>query len=477
MSNTLQLLKRSAQTHPNQIAVIDEAGELSYSALLKQTEFLQQQLQNCGVTSGMGIGVMGKNSREFIIAMLAVLGCGAVAIPISHQLKASELDDLLNDTRAHAVIDDQAGILLPNLDSTPIMIADIRLRFSRTKHYLQPTIIPLQDAAFIRYTSGTTGASKGVVLTHQRILQRVDVALKALKISANDKILWVLPMAFHFLVSILVYIKAGATLIICREILADTIINTANQYQATLLYAAPMHFRLLAFNQLNLSMPTLKHAISTSAAIDPNIAETFQSRYQIPLIQAYGIIEAGIPILDTLENNDHRTVGFPVDGFEARLFNTKKQAITAIDQPGDLAIRGSGMFNAYLKPWQLSEQLTVNGWFFTGDIAKYLADGKIMICGRKKSMINIVGNKVFPEQVEAVLNRHPDIVDSYVYGGAHPIFGEIVCADVIINNETTANKEQLLQFCRNHLSSYKVPQKLQIVEQLPTTRSGKIKRN
>ena len=472
---TDQLFKIAAQSYPQRAVIIDEYGSISYSELYEQTQHLKQQLLKAGITQSMGLGIMARNGRAFVAAMLAGMECGAVVIPISHQLKLAEIKAILKDTKLHAVLDDQSGVKPIDGESDVIPFSSQSLRLSWTEVSASHPITPLKDAAFIRYTSGTTGASKGVVLTHKNLMQRVNNAYAALNLGTEDNILWVLPMAFHFLVTILVYIRAGAGIIICKDLLAQTVIEQANLHQATLLYAAPMHFRLLAADTSSQQMHTLKYAISTSSGIPSTIVEKFEQRFNIPLIQAYGIIEAGLPLLDNKKLPDAKTVGYPTRGFEVALLNDENEELVE-DVTGRLAIRGSGMFDAYLEPWQSAAEFMSNGWFMTGDLAQRQKDGRIIICGREKTMINVSGNKAFPEEIEAVLNRYPDIISSHVFGQYHPLMGEIVCAEVVMKENRAIDVEAVLYFCRSQLSTYKVPQRLKVVTEINHTQSGKIKR-
>ena len=476
MDSVYQLLEHAAQTWPDRTALIDEYGAMSYRDLHEQTEFLKTSLQKTGLSKGMGLAVMGRNGRVFVAAMLAGMGCGVVVVPLSHQLKSAEITQILLDTGVQAVLDDQSGVTPADGNSVFMSLSAQTLRFTRINTASKQAITPLADAAYIRYTSGTTGNSKGVVLSHRSILARVDSAGKALRLGCEDAVLWILPMAFHFLVSILVYIRVGATTIIAKDLLASTLIKTANQHHATMLYAAPMHFRLLAADWSGEQMPTLKTAISTSSAIPRHIAEAFRQRFNIPVIQAYGIIEAGLPLLDNLSGQtDPQSVGYPADGFSVALLDNDKLPVPE-GQIGRLALRGPGLFDAYLKPWQTAEQVMSSGWFLTGDLAKRQADGRVTICGREKTMINVSGNKAFPEEIESVLNAHPDIVACRVFGQAHPLLGEVVCAEVVLTQQAEWNVEAVLQFCRQRLSTYKVPQRLQTVTQIRYTASGKVKR-
>lgn len=476
MDSAYQFLEHAAQSWPERTALIDEYGTLSYRELYVQTESLKIALLQTGLGKGMGLAVMGRNGRAFVAAMLAGMGCDAVVVPLSHQLKSAEIAQIVLDTGVHAVLDDQSGVTPVDGNSVFMSLAAQTLRFTWTNAAPETPITPLADAAFIRYTSGTTGSSKGVVMTHRSILARVESASKALQLDCNDAVLWVLPMAFHFLVSILVYIRVGATIIIAKDLLAPTLIKDANQHRATMLYASPMHFRLLAADVSGEQMPTLKVAISTSSAIPPSIAEAFTRRFNIPVTQAYGIIEAGLPLLDSLSGqSDPQSVGYPTDGFSVVLLDDDNLPVPE-GQGGRLAIRGPGLFDAYLKPWQTAEQIMHDGWFLTGDLAKRQADGRVTICGREKTMINVSGNKAFPEEIESVLNTHPDIVACRVFGRTHPLLGEVVCAEVVLRQQAEWDVEALLQFCRQRLSSYKVPQRVQIVTQINYTSSGKVKR-
>ncbi len=144
---------------------------------------------------------------------------------------------------------------------------------------------------------------------------------------------------------------------------------------------------------------------------------------------------------------------------------------------GKLAIQGPGMFDAYLSPAQLRKDVLINNYFLTGDLATKNEDGLITVCGREKSMINVSGNKVFPEEVEQVLLSHTFIKACKVSGTVHPLLGEIVQAEVVLFAGQSIEKEALLDFCRMRLSTYKVPQQLYFVADFEMTGSGKVKRN
>lgn len=474
---TEQILAVAAERWPDHPAIIEAHQTVSYRQLHERMLQLQRHLQRAGVGNGQGLGIMAGNGSAFVAAMLAGMGCGAAVLPLAQQLQRAELDTLVADTGLHAILDDGSGNAPLPGPSTSIGFAGQTLRLTWTETPREQPVSPHIEAAFIRHTSGTTGASKGVVLSHRRVLERVAAAQQALQLSPDDTVLWVLPMAFHFLVTILLYLHCGASIVVCQDLLAQTLLEHANRYRASMLYAAPMHYRLLAADRSGQMFTSLRRAISTTSALPLAIARDFQQRYRLPVLQAYGIIEAGLPLLDgDPADADPETVGHPAPGFEIALLDENHEQV-AQSQAGRLAIRGPGMFDAYLKPWRQSAQILVDGWFLTGDLARQTASGKIVICGREKAMINVSGNKVFPEEVEAVLDSHPAIRESRVFGCDHPLMGEIVCAEVETEPGMALDVEAVLRHCRQQLSPYKIPHLLQQVSRIDHTLSGKIQRH
>ncbi len=475
MTSAGHILAAAAESWPRRPAIIDARGAIGYADLYHQSQVLKRDLLRAGLRPGMGLGISGRNSRHFVAAMIAGMDCGAVVFPLSHQLKAEEAGQILADTRMHAVLDDGSGNLPLEEGGRALRCCGQTLRLRWTGISQEMAVTGLEDAAFVRYTSGTTGQSKGVVLSHRRILERVEVTRQALGLTPEDAVLWVLPMAYHFLVSILVYLRSGAAIVLARDLLAHHLVEAANRHRTTMLYAAPMHIRLLTAAAPG-EIATLKYVISTSAAIPPAVARTFTQRHGIPVVQAYGVIEAGLPLVDHLSTRAApETVGRPIAGFEVALFDEEFSPLAG-GGVGRLAVRGPGMFDAYLNPWQPAEAVLTDGWFLTGDLARHAADGRIVVCGREKHVINVAGNKVFPEEVEGVLNAHPDVAVARVYGKDHPVMGEIVCAEVVAAGDTVLEMASLQDFCRRRLSPYKVPQHIRQVAEVSRTHSGKLRR-
>ena len=473
------IARLSGRKFANRPAIIDSIGIVTFRELYQQAELIKIQLKDLGVGHAQSIGVMGRNSRNFIICALAASGCGATVLPISNKLKKYELQQLIEQTSLSGIIHD-LNIEYLNTEKT-ISTAGCDnpdMGIFQTGHIPNWRFFDfIDDAAFIRFSSGTTGKAKGVILTHKAIVERTTSANRGLQLDQNDTVLWVLPMAFHFFVSIILYIRFGITIAICPESYPELILQWANDYKATMLYAAPLHYHMLAGNTDHIKFDTLKLAISTSAGIAPRICDAFYKKYNIPVTQAFGIIEVGLPFIN-LDDPISRpaSVGKPLVDYEAVILDKDFRSVSC-GETGQLAVRGPGMFAAYLCPPISRNDILKNGWFLTGDLAWQDEKGFIMLSGRCKSMINMSGNKVFPEEVEAVINDFPGIGSSKVSPKIHEQFGEIIHADIVPENSSCdIDIEDVIDFCREKLTSFKVPQSISIVAQIEHTQSGKIKR-
>lgn len=472
-----ELLREAAKKWPANAAVYDDNGTVSFQELFNETEALRLELIRLGITPGMGIGVMAANGRNFIIGIFAAVGCGATVMPMSPQLKPAEIAEMLEQTHLHAIIDDRTSLQPLSHIEKVISLNLGAFRFAFTNTPATVLFAPfVQQPAFIRFTSGTTGKSKGVLVSHQTVIERIDAANEGLKLGPGDTVIWVLPMAYHFIVSIILYVKFGAAIAVAKDFLAKNIIEITNRLNGSLLYASPVQIRLLANDAGTEQMPSLKKVISTSAAIALDVCKTFKERFRLDVSQAYGIIEIGIPILNYVKSAEHpEAVGYALPGYTVDILDDNNESLPA-GHTGHLGIKGPGMFDAYLVPQTLRDDVLQNGYFLTADYASKTTDGLIKIEGRSKSVINISGLKVFPEEVEAVLETIPEIKQARISSSPHPLLGQIIEGEIVLNEGMEIDVEDVLTYCKKKLSAFKAPQRLKIVPSLPMTKTGKLQR-
>jgi long-chain acyl-CoA synthetase len=473
-----ELLKDAAKQWPDKPAVYDDHGTISFQQLFTESELLRLHLLRFGIKEGMCIGVMAANGRHFIIGIFAAVGCGAAVMPMSPQLKKGEIDDILKEAKLHAIIDDRSSIKPLDTPETTIPMQQGSFRFAFTNVHLSVIFAPfVHQPAFIRFTSGTTGKSKGVIVSHQSVLERINGANNGLQLGPTDTVIWVLPMAYHFIVSIILYVKYGTAIAVAKDFLAKNIIEITNRYKGTLLYASPVQIRLLANDAGTEQMPSLKKVISTSAAITPDVCKTFKKRFKLDVSQAYGIIEIGLPILNYVKSAEHpEAVGYALPGYTTDILDINNNPLPN-GSIGNLGIKGPGMFDAYLIPPTLREDVLQNGYFLTADFASKTEDGLIKIEGRSKSVINISGLKVFPEEVEALLEMIPGIKQARISSSPHPLLGQIIVGEIVLHEGETIDVEDVLTYCKKKLSAFKAPQRLKIVDSLPMTNTGKLQRH
>ena len=474
--NVYDLLVEAVHRRPDQLAAVDQGQAWTYRMLQHEIEQLANSLKEKGLGQGSSLGILGRNSIGFITAAFAGFKIGATVLPLSHQLKEVELHGILSDIKLSHCIHDGHG---PDpIGKAPIPICVCGKSWSLVQSNPDPYMpfTPVPEAAYVRFTSGTTGSAKGVVISHRAIVDRITSAQRGLKITQDDRVLWVLPMAYHFLVSIVLYLHYGATIILCPTLLAETILDLLNKHSCTLFYGSPMHFRMLAADRSDRMISSLRLAISTSSGLPAHIAQAFSQRFDFPITQAYGIIEVGLPLLNATSSEQHPdAIGYALPGFEIGLLDETGHVVPP-GSTGRLGLKGPGMFDAYLQPFTPRRDVLQNGWFMTGDLASMSEDGLVTIRGREKSVINVSGNKVFPEEVEEVLSSHPSILAARIRGMPHPLTGEIVEADLVLHNVQTIEPEEIIAYCRQRLSTYKVPQRIHLMDCLPETGTGKILR-
>lgn len=441
--------------------------EITFDSLFSAVDEIRGILLKCecfGLDTRPRIGILFPNGAAYMAVALGVLDAGACFVPIPDELTPIEQKILLDRTALDLVITpSDSGIKLP------FGLGHIAL----TVHSPPPPDFPIDkfealNPAFVRFSSGTTGDSKGVVLSHESLLERILAANEGLKLNPGDRVLWTLPMAHHFAVTIILYLYHGVTTILETTHRPDLLFRAARDSQTNLLYGSPFHFAQLAQCKEAAPLPHLRMAVSTASALSEEVAQAFKKRFNLPLTQALGIIEIGLPLLNTTHAEDIPTaLGQALPGYKIKA-----------SPSGELLIKGLGMFDAYLSPWQPRASIVNDGWFATGDLVEIADDQTVTMLGRNKSLINIGGMKVFPEEIEAVLNTHPAVSSSRVFAEKHPTLGSFPCAQLVPTDPSSMPMPlEIRNWCAERLASYKIPMRMITVESIPLTASGKVKRH
>lgn len=456
---------------PAAVAIISGDRRVSYGELRRSAQPVAEAIRAraAGLGRNPRVGLQCPNGVDYIILSMGILLADACLVPLAEELSPDERDDIIRTTALDFLV-----IFEPGKTASFTLVAD-------RPDLGAPPAFPETDfqnlnPAFIRFSSGTTGTSKGVVLSHETLLARITAANRGLQLTSDDRILWMLPMAHHFAVSIVLYLHVGAVTILESSPTREDILATAENHEATVIYGSPFHFALLAADPGSFRWPSLRLPVATAAALPEVTARAFEARFDRSIVQGLGIIEVGLSVLNLdAASEKPSSLGTPLPDYEVRLLDTDGQS-PPVGSPGEFQVRGPGLLDAYLVPWNPSP--LEDGFFSSGDLVARDADGHLFLVGRSKSVINVAGMKLFPEEVEACLNGHPGVARSRVAGKDHPHMGQIPVAEIIPADPSNPPKPgELQKHCRAHLSAYKVPLRYAIVAELPLTASGKIKRH
>jgi len=459
-------------------AVIDGDRLVSYRELFSTVDEIADELESFGVAASDRVALSCDDGIEYITVSLAILSLGAAVVPVSPSHSRDEVNAALAQIDVSFSISERETFL--SGDAHPVLAGSspgkTLFLHRRAARGDPPDGYRALDPAFIRFSSGTTGASKGVVLSHQTILERTAAADRALNVTHDDKVIWVLSMSHHFVVSILLFLRRAATIILCGNEFPFSLAAGLVRHRGTFIYASPFHYQIIT-NSAMFSAEALakvRLAISTAMRLPPGDAGRFRERFGVELAEAYGIIEVGLSFVNRSGDPGKRSsVGSILPDYEARIVRPDAEGV------GEVYLKGKGMFDAYYSPWCGRDQALTDGWFRTGDLGRIDSDGFLFLAGRTDDVINFAGMKIFPDEVESVLNQHPLVRESLVYPTSHLQYGELPSADIVLRDPAAAaglDATEIRRFCYRFLAPYKVPKQFRFVPHLAKTASGKIKR-
>jgi long-chain acyl-CoA synthetase len=475
--NLDDVFRRTARRQPEHPACLGPGADdvLTYADADDAIDRAAALLAAAGVGPGACVGLHCPSNVTYILATYAAWRAGACIVPIPTELTRPEKEQILQTVALDYVISPptRAAWFAPHQRGGAVALWPAASVYPVTPLCDRPQEFAAINAAFVRFTSGTTATAKGVVLSHETIHERISAANEVLRIGAEDRVVWVLSMAYHFAVSIVAYLSFGAGIILPRDHFAHAILTAARQHDGTIIYASPAHFTWLAHAPDAAPLHALRLAIATTAALDLGTAAAFRERFDLPPVSALGIIEVGLPFINIAGTAETPgAVGKVLPAYELRLAD-----IGLGDKVGEILLRGPGLLDAYYEPWQPRAAILRDGWFHTGDVAAVDDDGSVTLRGRLKDVINVLGMKFFPQEVEAVLRSHPAVESACVVARPDARLGEVPEAKVVLRaGHDAVTERELRAHCESQLALFKIPQRIEFVAALPQTASGKVLR-
>jgi long-chain acyl-CoA synthetase len=481
-----------------------ELDRLTYRELWDRANALAAGLYELGVRPRDRVGTLLPNSPAIITSYYGIWMAGAAITPCNALASEKEFTHQLRDAGAKILIAAEAMadmamsaaenlgirvILAPAGESIATLPAGA-VRFDELIHTgrerpADVVVDPRDDMAVLLYTGGTTGDPKGAVLTHRNIVANTMQFAEWYALEPGKEVfVCAIPMSHSGGMSgvMNVPLYGGATLVVLRRFLAETVARVIEQYRATRFFGVPTMFVALLASEKAKScdMTSLKACRTNAAPLPAAVKNDFDRLIgREVLIEGYGLTETSpLTHANPIEKAKAGSIGIPLTDTDAKVIDLKTGADCIAGQEGELVLRGPQIMKGYWGNPEATETALAGGWFHTGDVVRMDEEGYFFIVDRLKDMINSGGYKVWPREVEEVLYTHPEVRMAMVFGVSDDYYGETVKACIVPKEEAkeTITKEEITAFCKKKMASYKVPKHIEFRDSLPISAQGKMLR-
>lgn len=494
-------LQRAARMYGERPAILDASGDLTWSAYVERISRAAGVLQGLGLAAGDRLGFISFNSVRHAELMNACYWLGVVPVPVNYRLAPPEIRFILDDADCRLLaIGDKFIHLLDHGETARWRNKALYISARRADLDLPQFEALLQDAeplpvfeadpnddAILLYTGGTTGRSKGVRLSHGNVIANgLQIAL-AMRAYAEDRFLHILPMFHSIDLFGTAFTLVGGTHVYAEQFTPENLLRAVSECRVTVLSLGPtaviMTLQSPDFDKYDCSSVRLLFYGSAPMAVEW-IKRTMEKFPRAGLQQGYGLTETS-PILTTFTPEQHRhaidtgqrellrSVGRPVMNVDLRIFDADDRELPP-GGVGEVVVRGPNVTKGYLGLDEENARAFRNGWFHTGDIGRLDGNHNLYLMGRMEDMIITGGENVYSSEVEAVLYKHPGVVEAAVIGVPDGRLGEAVFAVIIPAAGQALTKDEIIQHCRGHIGRYKIPRRMVFVDRLPKSAMGKI---
>jgi len=464
---------------------------VSHGVFLQEVDRTANALVSLGVAPGDRVAMHVIKSRQALALYAACVKSGAVFLPLNTAYTPRELEYFVGDSGAALFVCDpseeaelrdiaaQTGAQLKTLGangegSLTDLVAAQPAAFTAVAR-------DKDDLAALLYTSGTTGRSKGAMLTHENLLSNARSLVEAWRFTRDDVLLHALPI-FHshgLFVATNVMLLAGGSMIFLPKFDVETVLSRLPE--ATTMMGVPTFYTRL-LDEARFSKDLVAHMrlfISGSAPLLADTHTQFEDRTGHRILERYGMTETSMNTSNPYEGARRAgTVGFPLPGVEAKVCDPETGAELPTGEIGVLWVRGPNVFKGYWQmPEKTREELRDDGFFITGDLSLIDAEGYVHIVGRGKDLIISGGYNIYPKEIELFLDALPNVKESAVIGAPHPDFGERVIAVLVPEDGATIDAAAIQDIARRDLAGFKRPRHIEVVAELPRNTMGKVQKN
>jgi long-chain acyl-CoA synthetase len=471
--NLACVLEQSAAAHGERPALLLQGEEaVTHAALRRDAEVFASRLAAFGVEPGDRVALLLPNGVAFVAAYFGALRLGAIVVPLNSLLSDPELVDRLDRSSARVLVGDEE-----RASAFDVPVVAVRGEVAGGSMALVDRSD--RDAAVLLFTSGTSGAAKGAILTHGSLRSAARNAAVALALESNDVVLGAAPFS-HVLgqaTGILSTFMAGAAIAVVPRFQAQAALPFMATSRTTVLLGVPTMCVMLCEAARDAeALPPLRVAHVGGAPVPLEVARAFERAFGADVREGYGLTELSGIATTYLPGEVRRagSVGRPLDGTDLRIVTPTGEPLTA-NEIGEVQFRGPSVFSGY---WQDDEASTaalgLDGWLATGDLGYVDADGYLFLVDRKNELIIRGGYNVYPREVEEVLYAHPDVLEVAVVGVPDGVLGEEVAAVVVLRDGATISPTALQEFAKERVAAYKYPRHVVFVDALPKGPTGKI---
>lgn len=498
----IDLFSRSARGHADRVALRFGESLTTYRTLAARIESLASLLAGYGINSGDRVGIFFLNHPDFVVSFFAVLRLGAVVVPINPLLKSEEIDHILGDSGALAVITHESLMaeLRPCLAGKTAFVFCYEQAFDPARSVEKAVPVraaslvedfPVEhlpdgpgpeDLALIVYTSGTTGKPKGAMLSHGNLMAANTMKSSRLELYPGDCLLAVLPLChiYGMVVVLVGTLLEGGAIAIMQSFDARGALGEIERHRVTVLPAVPAMFRFMTMEieKSSFDLSSLRFGVVGGSSIPPELVERVQKAFACPILEGYAMTESAcVATLTPLSAGAQKigSAGPAIKGVEVAVLGPDLEPLgRGSANVGQVAVRGKNVMLGYYNLPEATASTFHRGFFLTGDLGYLDEDGYLFIVGRSKELIIRGGQNIYPAEVEQVLLKMTGIADVAVVGVPDEYMGERVKAFVVPATGFSLDEDEVKEYCGAHLAPYKVPRLVEFREELPRNSTGKV---
>ncbi len=490
--NLRELIELHLADRPDQTFIYWRDEEISYRTLNERANRVANGLRALGVGKGDVVSVYLPNCPEFLYTWFGIVKLGAVFGPVNSMFKGEEVRHVLSDSGAVAAVTSQALLdtITAAREECPALREVICLEgqapgamafeeLMERPPELEPVALARDDLTAIVYTSGTTGRPKGAMLSHFNYVWDTMAAVDVIPIQpGQDRLGLILPL-FHVnaQVTSLSQLYVGGAVAMWERFSPSDFWETVQHYRPTTFSAVPTMLSILLAvpRPEGLDAGSLRYVICGAAPLPLDVFQRFEEAFDLRIMEGYGLTEATcVSSLNPYWGiRKVGSIGLPLRGQPMKIVDDNMNDLPP-GEFGEIVVKGPNAMMGYYNNPEATAETIVNGWVRTGDVGYVDDDGYFFIVDRKKEMIIRGGENVYPREVEEVLFAHPKVAEAAVIGRPDPIWGEEVVAVIVLQPGQTLTPEEVQEYCKERMASYKVPRQVEFREDLPKTVTGKV---